>query len=101
MHSILACFILPLILYLIGILFLTLLFLYHFLYLGRYFALSCFSLAVQVTSKRAVTSTASHHDDNEDGKECGFMYYINDGVYGSFNCLIYDHAVVEPVLLKV
>ena len=23
------------------------------------------------------------------------MYYINDGVYGSFNCLLYDHARVD------
>ena len=23
------------------------------------------------------------------------MYYVNDGVYGSFNCLLYDHAEVE------
>lgn len=23
------------------------------------------------------------------------MYYINDGVYGSFNCLLYDHAEVD------
>ena len=30
-----------------------------------------------------------------------FMYYINDGLYGSFNCLFYDHAVVAPTLLKV
>jgi len=29
-----------------------------------------------------------------------YMYYINDGVYGSFNCVIYDHAVVRPELLK-
>ena len=28
-----------------------------------------------------------------------FMYYVNDGVYGSFNCLLYDHAEVEPTLL--
>ena len=33
--------------------------------------------------------------------EPGFMYYVNDGVYGSFNCLMYDHATVEPKLLKV
>jgi ornithine decarboxylase len=26
-----------------------------------------------------------------------FLYYINDGVYGSFNCLIFDHAVAKPV----
>ena len=24
------------------------------------------------------------------------MYYINDGVYGSFNCLVFDHATVHP-----
>jgi ornithine decarboxylase len=29
------------------------------------------------------------------------MYYINDGVYGSFNCVLYDHAVVTPQPLKV
>lgn len=28
-----------------------------------------------------------------------FMYYVNDGVYGSFNCLLFDHAEVEPLLL--
>jgi len=22
------------------------------------------------------------------------MYYLNDGVYGSFNCILYDHQVV-------
>lgn len=26
------------------------------------------------------------------------MYYINDGVYGSFNCVLYDHYVPEPSL---
>jgi len=29
------------------------------------------------------------------------MYYVNDGIYGSFNCLLHDHAVVTPKLLKV
>ena len=29
------------------------------------------------------------------------MYYVNDGVYGSFNCLLYDHAEVEPTLIDV
>ena len=24
------------------------------------------------------------------------MYYLNDGVYGSFNCTIFDHWVVDP-----
>lgn len=25
------------------------------------------------------------------------MYYLNDGVYGSFNCTIFDHWVVNPI----
>lgn len=29
------------------------------------------------------------------------MYYVNDGVYGSFNCILYDHAHVRPLLQKV
>ena len=27
------------------------------------------------------------------------MYYINDGVYASFNCLFYDHADCFPILI--
>jgi len=31
----------------------------------------------------------------------GDRYYLNDGLYGSFNCLIYDHAVLPvPVVLR-
>lgn len=30
-----------------------------------------------------------------------FMYYVNDGVYGSFNCLLFDHAVLETPFVEV
>jgi len=26
----------------------------------------------------------------------GYMIYINDGLYQSFNCIVYDHATVSP-----
>lgn len=41
-------------------------------------------------------------DENieKDGKGA-FMYYVNDGVYGSFNSLLYDHAEVEARLVNV
>jgi len=29
------------------------------------------------------------------------MYYINDGVYGAFNCTMFDHQVVHPKPLTV
>lgn len=32
-------------------------------------------------------------DDMSQDKEPAFMYYVNDGVYGSFNCMMYDGAL--------
>ena len=31
----------------------------------------------------------------------GFMYFINDGIYGAFNFILFDHEPLNPVLLKV
>ena len=42
----------------------------------------------------------SEENIEKDGKGA-FMYYVNDGVYGSFNCLLYDHAEVEARLVNV
>ena len=39
--------------------------------------------------------------DEEESTDRTFMYYVNDGVYGSFNCILYDHAHVKPLLQKV
>lgn len=37
----------------------------------------------------------------EDDGKGAFMYYVNDGAYGSFNCLLYDHATVQATLVNV
>lgn len=55
---------------------------------GRYYVASAFTLATMVIAKREV-----HLDDGNRG----VMYYLNDGVYGSFNCTIFDHWIVEPI----
>jgi len=57
---------------------------------GRYFVASAFTLCANIIAKRETVS--------EDGEPIS-MYYLNDGVYGSFNCLIFDHAEVEPIPL--
>jgi len=57
---------------------------------GRYYVASAGTLATNVTSKRAVSRDGERH----------IMYYVNDGAYGSFNCLLYDHATVQPTLLR-
>ncbi|XP_035213018.1 ornithine decarboxylase-like [Stegodyphus dumicola] len=58
---------------------------------GRYFVASAFTLCTNIIAKREVIS--------EDTNEPTCMYYVNDGVYGSFNCLIFDHAEVQPIPL--
>lgn len=59
---------------------------------GRYFVASAYTLVTNIHSKKEVIALAT-------GKT-HIMYYINDGVYGSFNCQLYDHQKVVPRLLK-
>ncbi len=53
---------------------------------GRYFAAKSHTLVFNVIGKRKFV--------DEQG-EPTFQYYMNDGVYGSFNCIIYDGADPE------
>ncbi|KOB67288.1 Ornithine decarboxylase 1 [Operophtera brumata] len=54
---------------------------------GRYFAAAAYTLAAMVVS-------------TDDKDETHTMYFINDGVYGSFNCILYDHQQVVAIPLK-
>ncbi|XP_012283835.1 ornithine decarboxylase [Orussus abietinus] len=62
---------------------------------GRFYVASAFTLATSIHSKRSVRS-----DEKSPSTITHNMYYINDGVYGSFNCLLYDHQHVTPIPLK-
>ncbi|KAJ3212670.1 Antizyme inhibitor 1 [Entophlyctis luteolus] len=87
---------------------------------GRYYAGSAFTLAVNVVARRVVSrdgkafdavSSVASSPVGEDMVDSGvlvgpalgdhpvFMYYINDGMYGSFNCITFDHQVVTPRVL--
>lgn len=70
---------------------------------GRYYSASAFTLVVNVLARRSVKASQLRGNDltigtaeYKDSDELGFMYYVNDGVYGSFNCLVFDHATVHP-----
>jgi ornithine decarboxylase len=63
---------------------------------GRYMVASAFTLAVNIIAKRTVEAV----DDGQGKQESSHMYYVNDGVYGSFNCIIYDHAHPEPRVIS-
>ena len=78
---------------------------------GRYFVTRAFELATNIIARRkaptppppAVRADGSSDDlavkDQQDSPVT--MYYINDGVYGAFNCIIFDHQVVEPKVLTL
>ncbi|XP_064487018.1 antizyme inhibitor 2-like [Ornithodoros turicata] len=57
---------------------------------GRFFVSSAFTLYTTVIAKREVVLA----DDSVKA-----MYYLNDGVYGSFNCTVFDHAKPVPFAL--
>jgi len=59
---------------------------------GRYFVAESHTLAVNVFAKREM------RDENNEKK---FLYYINDGVYQSFNCIFFDHAVPKPLVFEL
>ena len=61
---------------------------------GRYYAASAYTLAANVIAKRQVKPRLTE-------EKTQFMYYINDGVYGSFNCILYDHADIEVDYIRV
>jgi ornithine decarboxylase len=59
---------------------------------GRYFVAESHTLAVNVYAKRSVNG------DDEDNKR--FLYYVNDGVYQSFNCIFFDHYNPTPLVFE-
>ncbi|XP_033859456.3 ornithine decarboxylase-like [Acipenser ruthenus] len=63
---------------------------------GRYYVESAYTLAVNVIAKKVV-----FREDEDDGaNDRTLMYYVNDGVYGSFKCILLDHVDVRLVLHK-
>lgn len=58
---------------------------------GRFFAAGPFSLVANIIHATEVPASKITKNLKDDA-EHGYMYYINDGVYGSFNCILFDHA---------
>ena len=56
---------------------------------GRYFAQRSHTLILNVIGKKVSV-------DETDGEKT-IIYYLNDGIYGSFNCIYFDHT--SPTIL--
>jgi len=61
---------------------------------GRYFVSESHTLAVNIYAKRTANSC------NNDSSANHFLYYIDDGVYQSFNCILFDHYTPTPLVLN-
>jgi len=70
---------------------------------GRYFVSRAFSLAANIIARRAPLSDGKTTEINDDkgNEQPSVMYYINDGVYGAFNCILFDHQRVHPYVLSM
>ncbi|KIJ62973.1 hypothetical protein HYDPIDRAFT_168906 [Hydnomerulius pinastri MD-312] len=70
---------------------------------GRYYVSRAFSLATNIIARRAPMNESSSETaaSNSRSDEPSVMYYINDGVYGAFNCIMFDHQEVEPYVLSL
>ncbi|KAJ3040077.1 hypothetical protein HK097_002656 [Rhizophlyctis rosea] len=67
---------------------------------GRYYVSSAFTLVVNVIARRVVSRDSTSSSPPTADDHPSYMYYINDGMYGSFNCITFDHAVVYPKVLS-
>jgi len=59
---------------------------------GRYYASNAFTLATNVIARREVGGRIPG--------EKGYMLYLNDGVYGNFSNIIFDHQRPIPQILS-
>ncbi|PWY99091.1 ornithine decarboxylase [Testicularia cyperi] len=63
---------------------------------GRFYVHSAFSLATNIIAARRGEANVE-----VDETKPQVMYYQNDGLYGSFNCVIFDHVTVYPKVLTL
>lgn len=62
---------------------------------GRFVVANAFTLATHVIAKRDLSKLAEQNDSNG----IVAMIYINDGVYGNLNCILFDHQHPKPFVL--
>ncbi|KAF2266299.1 ornithine decarboxylase [Lojkania enalia] len=59
---------------------------------GRYYVGTAFTIACSVIARRTVTDATLG--------TTSYMLYLNDGVYGNFSSIMYDHQHPVPMVLK-
>ena len=62
---------------------------------GRFYVSSAFTIACHVIARRTVEPSAAAGKD-----EKSYMLYLNDGVYGNFSSIMFDHQHPVPRILR-
>lgn len=60
---------------------------------GRYFVSTAFTIACNIIARRTI------EDPTLDGR--GYMVYVNDGVYGNFSSIMFDHQHPVAKILRL
>ncbi|XP_061099479.1 ornithine decarboxylase 1-like [Conger conger] len=65
---------------------------------GRYFPSTVYTLAVNIIGKKvaAISEKEKQDSDGEDVHKNRMMYYVNDGIHGSFKFVLFPNALVLP-----
>ena len=61
---------------------------------GRYYASSAFTLACNVIARRTIGDESKQTDD------ASYMLYVNDGLYGNFSSIMFDHQHPVAKILR-
>lgn len=59
---------------------------------GRYFVAAAYTLACNIIARRDIVDPATN--------ETSYMLYLNDGVYGNFSSIMFDHQHPVPRVLE-
>ncbi|KAF1949604.1 hypothetical protein CC80DRAFT_520437 [Byssothecium circinans] len=59
---------------------------------GRYYVSTAFTIACSIIGRRTVNDATLG--------TTSYMLYMNDGVYGNFSCIPFDHQKPKPLVLK-
>jgi ornithine decarboxylase len=58
-------------------------------------------ISLAAAGEAAVSGVIMQAVADSDGVQDDYAYYINDGVYGAFNNIMFDHATIRPRVLHV
>ena len=63
---------------------------------GRYFSQRPYSLAIKIFNKKKYLGNNQVMSIDSDLQPDKYMYYVDQGIYSAFNCVLYDHKAPFP-----